>query len=264
MKDILDTLEEVFAELHVDFYMIGASAKEYWYRQAGKTMRYTQDVDFAILVPNQHIYDQVRDRLKNHRFTDIKDNAISMTSPSGTRVDLLPFGDIAIDGNVELAIGMTSMRVDGFMEVYQAGTGQITISGHLFKAATLPGIVLLKLIAYDDRPEMRQKDARDVAGIMQYFFELQAEFIYQYHADLFGDDQPERDLPGIAAIVIGREIKKICGDNLVLKERLVDILAAFIEKEEQSYFVKEMVGETNKPVKEVVGWLNYMVITLAD
>ncbi len=37
------------------------------------------------------------------------------------------------------------------------------------KAATLPAIVLLKLIAYDDRPEHRIKDPGDIAGIIYYF-----------------------------------------------------------------------------------------------
>lgn len=50
------------------------------------------------------------------------------------------------------------------MEVYQSGTEEVEMeTGHNFKIATLPSIVLLKLIAFDDRPEKRSKDARDIA-----------------------------------------------------------------------------------------------------
>ena len=64
LKEVLDVLEEVFTELHVDFYMIGAIAKDYWYHRGNKKMRHTKDVDFAILIPSEEIYRTVRKRLQ--------------------------------------------------------------------------------------------------------------------------------------------------------------------------------------------------------
>ena len=55
LKEVLDVLEEVFAGVNVDFYMIGAIAKEYWYSRGNKRMRQTKDVDFAILVASKDI-----------------------------------------------------------------------------------------------------------------------------------------------------------------------------------------------------------------
>lgn len=50
------------------------------------------------------------------------------------------------------------------MEVCLSGTKKIeTETGHEFKVGTLPSIVLLKLIAFEGRPEKRTKDARDIA-----------------------------------------------------------------------------------------------------
>lgn len=257
LKEVLDVLQEVFTELNVDFYMIGAIAKEYWYSQGNKRMRQTKDVDFAIFVASREVYDAVRDRLKDHRFADTRENAFVMISPQGIQVDLLPFGAIAIDEGVELTgKGMTSIRVNGFNEVYQAGTSEAVVNtGHIFKAATLPAIVLLKFIAYDDRPEKRQKDARDIAGIIQHFFELQSDLIYENHHDLFAEDQHERELEDIAAIVIGREMSKICRQNPALKDRVEAILTTHIDNDQASAFIQQMVGETNKPVETMKGWL---------
>lgn len=145
---------------------------------------------------------------------------------------------------------MTSISVNGFKEVYQAGTADVTmLPAHSFKAATLPAIVLLKLIAYDDRPEQRLKDAGDIAGILLNYFELQSDLIYDHHYDLF--EKEERGLEQIAAIVVGREIKKICADNAQLKERIERIVAGEIDKNYNSQFLRAMVRETKKTLEEM-------------
>lgn len=75
----------------------------------------------------------------------------------GIQVDILPFGEIEINDEVKFeGTGLISIKVNGFNEVYFAGTETVELStGHTFKVATLPAIVLLKFIAYDDRPEVR-------------------------------------------------------------------------------------------------------------
>lgn len=250
---MLDTLEEVFRELGIDFYMLGATAKEYWYRQGNKLMRQTRDIDFAVLVSGREMYKAVRERLKDHQFAVIRENDFAMHSPNGLQVDLLPFGEISINDDLSVASeALTNMSVNGFMEVYEAGTVTAEMeTGHSFKAATLPAILLLKLIAYDDRPEQRQKDARDAASIIQHYFDLQPDHIYE-HNDLFDENAQYSELPEIAAIVIGREIKKMCQKNPALKTRLASILAGHITKGQRSSFVKQMVAETRKPVDEML------------
>lgn len=180
-----------------------------------------------------------------------------MISPTEVRVDLLPFGEINIDDGVQLTSeGMTSIEANGFMEVYQAGTAAATIeTGHVFKAATLPAIILLKLLAYSVKPDKRHKDARDIADIIQYFFELQADLIYEHHNDLFGESEPARTLEEIASIVIGREMKKMCADNRSLLGRLTAILSQEIAQEQRSAFLKQMTEATKKPIDQMLNWL---------
>lgn len=212
------------------------------------------------------IYHSVREHLKGHQFADTRENAFVMISPQSIQVDLLPFGEIAIDDSVKIiGQGMTSIHVNGFMEVYQGGTSEVKMeTGHVFKTATLPAIVLLKLIAYDDRPEQRQKDAGDIAGIIQNYFHLQSDLIFENHIDLFSIDKPEKELHEIAAIVIGREITKMCGDNQKLKNRLENIITNQIEKGHASAFIQEMVRETKQPVNDVIEWLKHLISGLTE
>jgi len=138
------------------------------------------------------------------------------------------------------------------------------LTGHNFKIATLPSIVLLKLIAFDDRPEHRTKDARDIAHIIDHFFDLQADLIYRNHVDLFEDENDRRSLQDIAAIVIGREIKQICTGNNSLLERMQKILKAHIQMAETSPFIRNMVEETKKDVGQCVLWLDNIRYSLTQ
>lgn len=110
-----------------------------------------------------------------------------------------------------------------------------------FKVATLAGIVLLKLIVFDDRPEQRAKDPRDIRVIIEYYFELQSELIYEFHNDLFGLATPE-SLAVIAARVIGREMNKPLSANPALRERVQRILEHHIEIAEKSELIQEMTS----------------------
>ena len=260
LKSFFDELDTAFSDAGVDFYLIGAIAKEYWFDQGGKTSAGTKDIDFAVLIARDEDYENIRDHLKRKGYAEIKNNAYVLISPAGLQVDILPFGKIEIDETVQLADGgWTSIRVNGFKEVYNAGTETAELStGHRFKAATLPSVVLLKLIAYDDRPEVRAKDAKDVASIIQHFFQLQSDFIYAHHQNVFVGEL-ETDIVQIGAIVIGRELNRLCADNEFLKKRIQSILEREITAGENSRFVRFMVDETKRDAEEMKGWLTCLL-----
>jgi predicted nucleotidyltransferase len=132
-----------------------------------------------------------------------------------------------------------------------------------FKAATLSSIVLLKLISYDDRPERRGKDPRDIAGIIRDFFHLQSELIYEHHSDLFIKDD-DLELTDISAIVIGREIKKICSNNTALCNRIEKMLSDEIRKNQISPFLRQMQKETSSDIELMKMWLEKLLMGLTQ
>ena len=268
LKDLFDILEESFDATGTDYYVIGALAKDVWYSKGDILSRQTKDVDFAVLVGSQENYEAIKKYLKaNKKFADTKENSFVMISPSGVQVDILPFGEIEIDDSVAVAGGeLDIIKVNGFKEVYETGTKGMTLNtGHHFDVATLPAIVLLKLIAYDDRPERRAKDPRDIADIIDNFFDLQPEVIYsEEHLDLFKEEKTDETLQEISATVIGREIQKIVSGNEPLTDRLKQILRLHIEQSDESQFVKNMVAENGGTVEKSVKQLQNILSGLND
>lgn len=258
LRHIYDALERAFAKLRIDYYLIGAQARQVWYENAGLGFRTTKDVDYAVLIGSHQEYNELKKHLiEIEGFVEYKGNAFVLIAPDGTQVDILPFGEIENDGSVEISgEGMTSIKVDGMMEVYESGTETVEFdSGNRFKVATLHAIALLKFIAYDDRPDQRQKDVLDITNIMLHFFDLHTDLIYDYHNDLFDESIVPR-FESIGPIVLGREIRKIAQWKDQLVERLDGIMDKHIDLNENSSFIKLMVqAKEDADVELMVSYL---------
>lgn len=253
LKEVFDALEEAFVNTGIDYFLIGAQARDHWYQKGGKTSRETRDVDFAVLVGSQEEYNQVRNFLYEHKsYQGTKDNSFVMITPGGIQVDILPFGEIEIDETVVMAgEGLNSIKVNGFMEVYKTGTYSIELGeGRIFKVATLPAIILLKFVAYDDRPEKRMKDAGDIANIIDNFFELQSDHIYDNHADIFTAAVDNMEMEEISAIAIGQDINSIIAENYPLKARILNILDKHLALLEESRFLRNMLLSENDTIEK--------------
>ncbi len=227
MPEMLSALERGFEKFGIDFYLVGAVARNVWMSGINgiAPRRTTADIDFAVLINDKGIYEELKEYLiREERFQSTKENAFVLIK-DGLEVDLLPFGAIE-DEDARVTVegrGYTSVHVPGFKEVYDIGLPELELEGsHIFKFSTLPGIVLLKLLAWDDRPESRRDDIKDISDILNYFFDMYDEEIWNNHHDLF--DNAEADLKHIAARVMGRELKKIAGGNDKLFNRIEGIL----------------------------------------
>ena len=268
LKEVFDIFELAFKQLDVDFYLIGALARDVWYSRGQSTsnVRKTKDVDFAIMIGSESQYETLRSYLiTNYNFQDTKENAFVLITPSMIQVDILPFGGIEIDDRVVIdGVGMTSINVNGFSEVFNDGTEVVELStGHVFKVATLASIILLKLISFDDRPEIRLKDARDIGNILNHFFELENDLVYdQKHADIFQDQEAleKISIHEIASEIAGRTIREIIISNPPLLNRVILILNKHIQEAESSQFVRNISEETGVPISEILRWLNKLLI----
>ena len=160
-------------------------------------------------------------------FAPVHDNSFVLLWRDGKEVDLMPFGAVE-DEDAKVTVsgtGYTSIHVPGYKEVYASGLPELELSEtHHFKLCTLPGIVLLKLIAWDDRPEIRRDDILDISDILKHFFTMNDEQIWSEHSDLFGEE--EMALEQIAAIVLGRQMAAIASPNESLYNRVAAILEA--------------------------------------
>jgi predicted nucleotidyltransferase len=227
---MLSALERGFKIFSIDFYLVGAVARDVWMSGINKIAprRTTGDIDFAVLINDKGIYEALKKYLVNTEgFHPYKGNSFVLIWKDKSEVDLLPFGAIENEDRRVIAdgLGLTNISLQGFTEVYEEGLPELDLEGeHQFKFCTLPGIVLLKMIAWDDRPEQRRDDIKDISDILNHFFNMYDNEIWENHHDLFGKE--DTDLKYIAARVMGREMGKIARRNEKLLGRIAGILAA--------------------------------------
>ena len=262
IAEMLSALERGFEKFGIDFYLVGAVARDVWMHGINKIAprRTTGDIDFAILINDKGVYEALTAYLvEKESFQSNKENAFVLLWKDKIQLDLLPFGDME-DGDGKVTVrgtGFTSVDLPGFSEVYAQGLPEMELGGlHRFKFCTLPGIVLLKLIAWDDRPEIRRDDIKDISDILHHFFSMYDNEIWEHHADLF--ERADDNLQWIAARVMGREMKKIAMRNEKLFARIERILNANTVDLHSSRMAAIMVEYFANTVEENVQLLQHV------
>ena len=263
-KEIFLALERGFIKFGIDFYLVGATARDVWMKGVHglPPKRATSDIDFGIMIKDSFVFDDLKSYLiEEEGFIPSKGNEFVLIWKDKSQVDLIPFGDLESEGIVTVkGTGFTSMNVEGFKEVYEQASEEIITEDQRFKVCTLPGIVILKLIAWDDRPEVRRDDIDDIAEIIKNYFHLNDEVIFEQHSDLFTDDI---ELAEIASQFLGREIGKIVSGNPKLVERIKGILENGLnddnnlaelfasESDETIEYSKSLISHIKKGIEEV-------------
>jgi len=136
-------------------------------------------------------------------------------------VDLLPFGEVEENDTEDFNERYSDLHVLGFKEVLEQSK-EVFIEEKVARIPPLHGMVILKLIAWSDRPEDRGNDPFDILLIISKYFNLEFEDIVENHFDTF----PEGDLNElqIAARVLGRKAGEILKNSNTLKDRVFSIL----------------------------------------
>ena len=217
ISEMLTALEKGLNKYNIDFYLVGAVARDVWMTAINDIppSRVTGDIDFAVFINDKNTYADLREYLINvEGFIPYKGNGFVLKWKNIIQIDLMPFGEIEAKPSTITVegTGLTSLNMPGFKEIYDSGLPEAELEEkHRFKFCTLPGIVLLKLLAFQERPEIRRDDIKDISKILKHFFDMYADEIYEKHNDLFGDT--DINLNWIAARVLGRDMSKIAQLN---------------------------------------------------
>jgi predicted nucleotidyltransferase len=159
-------------------------------------------------------------------FTAHATETIKLFYHDAIEVDLLPFGDIE-DPNrhVKLTDPAFVLNMPGFLEIYPFVNNIQVAADMTIKVCTMEGIILLKLISNNDRPQ-RTKDISDIEHIIKVYFDLYSGDIYEEHfdtMDLYDTDQSDY-LQLVCSRVIGRKMGILLGESADLKEKIRQIL----------------------------------------
>ncbi|MGC9342567.1 MAG: nucleotidyl transferase AbiEii/AbiGii toxin family protein [Bacteroidales bacterium] len=179
LKPILTELTEYFKDQNIQFFVIGATARDIIlsiYDQ--KAIRLTKDLDIAIAISNWEDYKKVeeglilldnfeKDQRQRQRFTYKKDFVL----------DIVPYGEIKNkDDKIFWPSDETiAMNVLGYNEV-KNHTINVQIDNNLkIEVAGLDSIFILKIFAWDDRKYEHNRDAEDIGFIINNYLSIYEE-----------------------------------------------------------------------------------------
>jgi predicted nucleotidyltransferase len=154
--EVLITTKEVADKLNLDFFIVGASVRDFIlnYVYNIKIYRATNDVDFAISLRNWNQYNLLIIEIEKVGFIK-SENILHRYSLKGMIVDFIPFGAITNSRNtIEWQDEeKKEMNVIGFEDAYR-NAEEILIQNDpeiIIKAASVESLVMLKIFAWNDR-----------------------------------------------------------------------------------------------------------------
>ncbi|MCK4348948.1 MAG: nucleotidyl transferase AbiEii/AbiGii toxin family protein [Thermoplasmatales archaeon] len=212
--DILETITKVSRALSMDFFVVGATARdvilEYGYGIS--TIRATKDIDFGVQVSNWKQFENLKKSLINTgRFSSTKE-AQRLEYKDAFPVDILPFGKIA-DPNESFTWPPEheiEMNVLGFDESYEQSILVRLKAEPVLEVrfASLAGLAIMKIIAWEDKYPLRKSDAKDLTLLIRNYLAAGNENrLYNEESDLIVDDF---DYDRTSARLLGRDIAAIC------------------------------------------------------
>ncbi len=213
------------------FMLVGARARDLLllpFPQIPIT-RATGDSDFVVAVESWDRYNALRDELiARHGFSS--GNLYHRLRSGDGQIDLVPFDGLE-DERREITWPPYKDTVMNLMGFREALCGAVTVplpGGVEVLIASLPGVVMTKLLARPERKrEKQQSDAQDIGLILsRYVAAGNRERLFAQNADLMQDEEFDEERAG--AILLGRDIlallRKSPGQLESVRSRMQSIL----------------------------------------
>jgi predicted nucleotidyltransferase len=236
LLEIFTEIEKISKTLSIDFFVVGATARDIIleYGCGIPTIRATEDIDLGIQVSNWEEFSRFKEGLvKGGNFTSTK-NIQRLKHKNGIPVDIIPFGEVA--NQKELFTWPPEheieMNVLGFDEAYRHSLiVRLKTDPQLeLRFVSLPGLAILKIIAWKDKYPLRKSDAKDLLLLIRNYLAAENENrLYNEESDIMEDDF---DYERTSARLLGRDMAGICNPNTL--EAVLEILNQ--ETSDQSHY----------------------------
>jgi len=178
-RGVLRCVDRVATMVAARYLVVGAMARDlvlvnaFGLRSGGAT----RDIDFGLSVENWEAFQMFKTALVEtaqfeatpkvaHRL-NWKDPETGATTP----VDLIPFGGVASEDKT-IAWPPNQdfvMSVAGFEEASESAIRLQVEDGLIVRVASIPGLTVLKLIAWERRRNENNKDAADLRHLLLYY-----------------------------------------------------------------------------------------------
>lgn len=203
------------------FMIVGAFARDIWlcHCHGIPPSRKTEDIDFATAVESWEHYDKLRNYLlevRGFRPSRKPTQPQRLQAPNGVDLDLLPFGGVEefedSDRVIRWPVDQSTMSVVGFQDALEAAVPFAIRFDHVEYAVsvlTVPSLVVLKLIAWEDRvhdTQARRKHVKDVYLVIDNYAAMNTDRVDEIDWDTAPNSQDE-----VGALLLGRDVAETCG-----------------------------------------------------
>lgn len=245
--EVFEIIDKVMLQHQIPYYLVGASAVALELLKKGiKPSRGTKDIDFAIMISTMKQYEELGETLVQHGFNKVKAPWTFYSSQYNVAIDMLPFGEIEEQDTEQFNQRYSDLHVLGFKEVLEE-TEKVEIEEKIVNIPPLPGMIILKLVAWSDRPEERENDLADIIRIIEHYFDLNFDEIVEFHHDTFGNGEFDKVL--ISAEVLGRKARSVLSKSEALEGRIIEVLGATIIDEHESKIAKDWASKKDWDVE---------------
>lgn len=221
---LFTSVSETAGSLGVAFFVVGATARDmiFEFGHGQPSRRATLDRDFGVRVESWAEFGKLKKSfLTSGRFQETKD-VQRLRFQGGLDVDLVPFGGVADNHGAirwppDEDIVMSTV---GFEDAYRAAQRvRVRASPPLdILVASIPGLTILKLVAWVERPHGPSKDAQDLAFILERYLDAgNTDRLFGEQIDLV--EVADFDYGRAGARLLGRDIAKIGAPETIKRIR---------------------------------------------
>jgi len=247
-------IDEIMKELNIPYYLIGVNAIALELLKQGiKPSRGTKDIDFAVMISGIKEYEKIISALEARGFHKVAAPWTFYSDTFRVAIDLLPFGDIEEKYTINFNERYTDLHLLGFREVMEEAV-IVHIEEKIANIPPLSGMVILKLIAWNDRPEERGDDLSDILKIIEHYYHLIWDEIVEYHHDTLDKDPFDQKI--IAAEVLGRNSRIYLKKSKAISERVLKVLDTNLQDASKSAIAREWARKLNGDIEYAFAMLN--------
>ncbi|MES2535000.1 MAG: nucleotidyl transferase AbiEii/AbiGii toxin family protein [Pseudomonadota bacterium] len=235
---VLKALHLIAAKHKASYFIIGATARDILMTHvfgigAGRA---TRDVDFAIALKDWHRFEIIKKEFIDcGDFQTAADEAHRLyyrPNEFGTAypLDLIPFGGIEQPGNTiawppDMAV---VMNVTGYAESLESAIQVDVGEGLIANVVSIPALAALKLLAWNDRGLLDNKDAQDLFFLLRHYH--QAGNVDRLYAEAFSIlESCSYEIDFAGATLLGYDTRLILEQTT--RQALLDVLGDPVKRD---------------------------------
>jgi predicted nucleotidyltransferase len=270
--EVLRQVDRVARELVLDYFVVGAMARDILLNgvfglYAGRA---TRDVDLAVAVDWWPQFEAIKARLVGTGAFVSDETAAqrlyhrAASEGGGYPLDLIPFGGVEQPEN-EIAWPpdrSVVMNVAGYGEALASAVPVKVEPGFVVRVASLPGLAILKLVAWADRGTSDHRDAIDLATLLRryaaagnedrlYGTEIGVLEVVNYDLDLAGARLLGMDAGRIAAPPTRGQVLALLDDPARLDRLVLDVARGLRATQDAVAAASELLAQFKAGFQEV-------------